>query len=502
MRDARSCALAVGERAREARLPDVGTRTGSGRMSGAEEPGRRVTVRWLMRRRSLRNLAVTAAVLLAAAPAAASAADLNDPVAQWLPSSDGAEWTYAWSDSAYSPAPRQEQFRVTSRSGSSFRLSWKEVGLGPGETPAVGLADFRNTDAGLVNTNYQSTQPPAQFPVLCETATQCGNSLAGTLYLLIWGTRSPLVSEPLVRGTRWSALGGAGNDVVSTTRYLGRSTVVVPAFPNGVQAARLESDITQAGALGDPFGSGRRTVYWVYGVGPVRVVFQHAGGEVSQSDLQSTSLQPLAAPSDRNLLPLTAGSTAKFRWRNSKHMKQWSRQQLRVGKVINNTARVDVKRLSGPIRVTGSYVLATRLSGITALSSATRGSTQSRLPALGPRNGTDGPRHFYTPYDLMLFGFNPVLPAYAQKGDIWRSSRVSRDWSRYGVTGVSRVLGSGKVKTPAGKFTATVVRSTLRQAGHPFGSGTRTSWFVPGRGLVKLEFRHGDGSVSTVERIG
>jgi hypothetical protein len=44
------------------------------------------------------------------------------------------------------------------------------------------------------------------------------------------------------------------------------------------------------------------------------------------------------------------------------------------------------------------------------------------------------------------------------------------------------------------------VRSRLRQKGFRFGSGTRTSWFAPGRGLVKLVFRHDDGSVSRVER--
>jgi hypothetical protein len=41
----------------------------------------------------------------------------------------------------------------------------------------------------------------------------------------------------------------------------------------------------------------------------------------------------------------------------------------------------------------------------------------------------------------------------------------------------------------------------LRQAGFPFGSGTRTSYFAPGKGLVKLEFRHGDKSVSVVELV-
>jgi hypothetical protein len=34
--------------------------------------------------------------------------------------------------------------------------------------------------------------------------------------------------------------------------------------------------------------------------------------------------------------------------------------------------------------------------------------------------------------------------------------------------------------------------------GFKFGSGTRTMWFALDIGLVKLVFRHGDGSVSTV----
>jgi hypothetical protein len=69
------------------------------------------------------------------------------------------------------------------------------------------------------------------------------------------------------------------------------------------------------------------------------------------------------------------------------------------------------------------------------------------------------------------------------------------------VTGTTAVTGVQSVRVPAGSFRALVVKSTLKQAGFPFGSGTRTSWFAPGKGLVKLVFRHGDGSVSTVELI-
>jgi hypothetical protein len=433
-------------------------------------------------------------------PAVASAADLTDPGRQWLPSSDGAQWIYSWSDSAYSPTPRQEAVTVTSRNGSAFRLSWQEIGIGADDTAAAGLADYKNTDAGLVNTNYQSTQPPSQFPVLCASAANCGNSMAGTEYLLFWGTRSPVLQQPLVEGTRWSALGGADNDVASTNRYRGMRRIKVAAFPNKVSAARVDSDVTQAGAIGDPYGSGVRTVYWVYGVGPVRITFRHAGGEVSQSELQSTNLVPLRAPSDANLLPLNTGSKATFRWRNSQHMRKWSTQRFTVSQVVNNTARVDVKQRSGPINVAGSYIFASRLSGITSLSTTTKAATRASFPKLGPRHGTDGRRHFFTPYDLMVYGFNPILPANPRKGDSWRSSRDSRDWNVFGVTGVSTVIGRFKVKTPAGRFRAWAVRSTLKQAGFPYGSGTRTSYFAPGKGLVKLVFRHNDGSVSTVER--
>ena len=109
-----------------------------------------------------------------------------------------------------------------------------------------------------------------------------------------------------------------------------------------------------------------------------------------------------------------------------------------------------------------------------------------------------GRRHFFTPFDLMDYGFNPVLPAYPKAGDTWVGKASGRDYAVYGVTGTSTVLGVRTVKVPAGKFQALAVRSVLHQPGFPFGSGTRTSWFAPGRGLVKLVFRHGDGSVSTV----
>jgi hypothetical protein len=442
---------------------------------------------------------VAAVVVGQAAPA--QAAGLDDPAAQWLPRADGATWVYQWYNSAFSPA-RYERYAVTGRSGTGFRISWEEFGLRGDEFPATGFADFRHTDAGLVNLNFQSTAPPPQFPVLCASATRCGNSLAGTYFLTLWGTRSPVLAEPLVKDTRWSSVGGTTNDVTAGNRYLGVEKVTVPAFPAGVMAAKVQSVVTQAGALGDPFGSGVRTVWWVYGVGPVRVVFQHTSGETSFSQLMTTSQAPQPAPSDANLLPLDLGTTANFRWRNDKHMKRWSEQVVRVAAVANNTARVNIRDTKGPIDVNGSYVFSSRLGGLTNVTTVLRKATNSsKLPVLGPAKGPLGPARFVTVYDLMTYGFNPVFPAYAAGGQTWKSSRDSRDFTVYGVTGESKVLGTRNVKVPSGKYKAIAIRSTLRQANHAFGSGSRTMYFAPGIGLVKLTFRHSDGSTSTVERV-
>jgi hypothetical protein len=443
-----------------------------------------------------------ALLVLASAPSRGEAAGPESPADQWLPRSDGAEWTYAWSNSAYSPTARTERYRLQARSGTAFRLRWEESGAGAYDVPSSGSLDFQHIDAGLVNLNYQSTPPPRQFPILCAAAAECGNSLAGALHLLIWGSRSPVLAEPLLRGARWGSQGGAESDVVSENRYAGRERVIVPAFPAGVEAAKVESRITQAGALGDPFGSGVRTVWWVRGVGPVKVELHHASLEVSRAELLATNLSPLPAPSDANLLPFNRGDTATFRWRNNRHMKKWSRQRVEVARVANNTAQVNVKRVSGPIAVAGSYLFATRLTGVTLLSGATRAASRAKFPALGPRGAPRADRlHFYTPFDLMVFGYNPIVTVPAVKGQSWRSSREGRDWKLFGVTGVSRVLATArKVKTPAGTFRTTVVRSKLEQPGFRFGSGTRTSYFAAGRGLVKLVFRHRDGSRSVVER--
>ncbi len=99
----------------------------------------------------------------------------------------------------------------------------------------------------------------------------------------------------------------------------------------------------------------------------------------------------------------------------------------------------------------------------------------------------------------MDFGFNPILTAYPTVGDTWTSVKPSSDFTTFGVTGKSTIVGEQTVEVPAGTYRALAVRTVLRQPGFPFGSGTRTSWFAANIGLVKLVFEHADGSVSTAE---
>jgi hypothetical protein len=287
--------------------------------------------------------------------------------------------------------------------------------------------------------------------------------------------------------------------------YRGRENVVVPAFPQGVVAARVETRITQAGALGDPYGSGTRTVWWVYGVGPVKIEFDHTGGAtapVTIAQLQSTNQTPLPAPPDADFFPLVKDSTLAFRWTNTKHLLSPETDRFVVDAVVNGTARLKLLSATGPIKTVGTYGFSKRLDGLTNLWGRTTSTASVKFPPLGPAGAAAGQRnHFVTALDLLTFGLNPILTAYPAVGDHWSTSSSSDDYRTYGVDGQTRITGMQTVQVPAGTFRALVVRSTLTQRGYSFGSGTRTCWFASGEGLVKLVFAHRDGSVSTVVRL-
>lgn len=421
----------------------------------------------------------------------------------WLPHPAGATWQYRSADSIYNPLGTVENVDVEQQQGPSFTLAWadsqdqipslSESQLVCSAGTDIGTMSFQDTNGGLVNTNWDSCRPPSNEPILCPS-TSCANSLASTLFTVIWGNRNPVIQEPLLQGTSWNSMGGAQNDVSSTSRYHGLQLVKVPAFPNGVVAAVVQTSISQAGALGDPWGSGLRTTWWVYGVGPVQVVFDHTGGGVTSVELLSTDLKPLPNRPDKNYFPLRLGLKGTYKWTSSKHLKQPEIETMSVDAAVNRTARIDVKSVSGPIKAVGEYIFSSGLDGITNISAATSAASLAKFPSLG--HG----RHFFTPLDLMLFGFNPVLPAYPIVGTRWQSGNPV-DFHVYGVTGSTRVVGITRVHVPAGTFQALELRSVLTQRGHPFGSGVRTMWLAPNRGLVKLVFHHRDGSTSVVQLI-
>ncbi len=456
--------------------------------------------------------------------AAAAAATEGAAAGSWLPHAADATWTYQWTDSVYNGTPTNEKITVKSQTGSSFVLAWTTDGLdNPPEAPqSAGSVSLQETNFGLVNTDWTSTPPPPAFPVLCATLGSCGNSLASTYYNVIWGARAPVLAEPLLHGLSWNATGGAQNDVTSSNDYIGTESVTVPAFPMPVMAAKIRSQITQAGALGDPYGSGVRTTWWVYGVGPVKIVFQHAGGtaaSITTAVLQSTNQTAAAPPPDPAYFPMKVGLKGTYSWTNTRYFKSASKctklscsasggrstpevEKYTMDQAANGTAIAKFSSASGPMKVAGAYQFTTRLDGVTSVSSATKAASLAKLPPLGPSAlPPDKRRHFFTPFDLMTFGFSPVLPAYPTPGTTWSSDSNSRDFAVYGVNGTSRIVGVQKVTVPKGTFQALVVSSTLTQPGFKFGSGTRTMWFAPDIGLVKLVFNHGDGSVSIVQLI-
>src|SRR4051794_21432471 len=108
-------------------------------------------------------------VLLLAAAVVGLATVPVSHAGDWLPHAADATWTYSWSDTVYLKAPIKEKTTVGDQKGSSFTLHWTTTGL---DNPAdaitsTGDVQFQDTPAGVLNTNWSSTPPPPDFPILC-----------------------------------------------------------------------------------------------------------------------------------------------------------------------------------------------------------------------------------------------------------------------------------------------------------------------------------------------
>src|SRR5258707_1281917 len=82
--------------------------------------------------------------------------------------------------SFYAATPTLEAVTVKSQTGSSFVLAWTTAGLNnPADAvSSTGTISFQETNAGLINTDWSSTPPPGNFPVLCPQVLNCGNALS------------------------------------------------------------------------------------------------------------------------------------------------------------------------------------------------------------------------------------------------------------------------------------------------------------------------------------
>src|SRR5262249_53354134 len=151
---------------------------------------------------------------------------------EWLPHSTDATWTYEWKDSSYSPTPTKEKFTVKSNSGNMFTLGWTTDGLDnpPDAVTSSGTVRLQETSSGLEDVDWTGTAPPARFPVLAAQRANCGNPPSSTFFIVIWGSRHPVLAEPMMKGSSWTSTGGASDDVSSTSTYLGSEQITVPAF--------------------------------------------------------------------------------------------------------------------------------------------------------------------------------------------------------------------------------------------------------------------------------
>ena len=86
----------------------------------------------------------------------------------------------------------------------------------------------------------------------------------------------------------------------------------------------------------------------------------------------------------------------------------------------------------------------------------------------------------------MIYGLNPILPAYPAAGESWAAKSPSRDFSVFGVDGHDDDRRD-PARQGAGRHVQRARRPQHAHAGRAtLRLGQRTSYFVAGKGLVKL----------------
>ena len=175
----------------------------------------------------------------------------------------------------YNPTATKEKVTVKEQKGGSFILAWTTDGQGnpTGRATSNGTVSFAGDAHGLVNTDWTSSPPPAGVPDPLRETAQCGNSPREHVLQRDLGDPRARCSRSRCFGAR-PGRAPAGRRTTSAARTgtsePSRSGARLLAPVRGREGA---VEITQVGALGDPYGSGVRTVWWVYGVGPVKISF-------------------------------------------------------------------------------------------------------------------------------------------------------------------------------------------------------------------------------------
>ena len=162
----------------------------------------------------------------------------------WLPHPADATWTYEWSDSVYNTTPTKEKVTVKEQNGNAFTLDWTTHGPGQRRRGAVGVGTDRVPGHDLRARQHRLVEhpPPPVFPILCPQVASAATASRAPYYTLIWGARAPMLAAPLLEGRTGRARGGADGDVTSSSQYLGREQITVPAFPEPVVAAKVRTD--------------------------------------------------------------------------------------------------------------------------------------------------------------------------------------------------------------------------------------------------------------------
>ena len=244
--------------------------------------------------------------------APAQAVDLDDPAAQWLPRTRRRDLDVPVVQQRLRAGPRTERYALTARAGDRLPgRAGRSSSCGPTRSRPRGFAGLPHTPTPAWSTSTSSPRPRRRSSRSCaRPRSRCGNTLAGThVPTMLGGRARPCWPSRSCRARPGTPSAARTTTSTAANRYIGReSTSPSRRSRRRSTAAKIESVITQAGALGDPFGT--RPAHGVVGLrrrpGEDRSSSTPAA-RASFAQLQSTNLAAAAAPERREPAAAEAG---------------------------------------------------------------------------------------------------------------------------------------------------------------------------------------------------